>query len=135
MEVTGKCHCGRIRYRAQVDPQKVTICHCTDCQVLSGGAYRVSAVIRAEDFELLAGQPKSYIKTAESGAKRVQAFCPECGTPLYAESVERPTTRSLRLGSVDQRAELPPHKQIWCRSALPWTQRVAEIAPQLDGQS
>jgi len=42
MDVQGSCHCGRIRYDAVVDPERVTICHCTDCQALTGTAYRVS---------------------------------------------------------------------------------------------
>ena len=31
MKVDGACHCGSIRYEAEVDPAKVIICHCTDC--------------------------------------------------------------------------------------------------------
>lgn len=31
MRVTGACQCGAIRYEAEVDPQAVGICHCTDC--------------------------------------------------------------------------------------------------------
>ncbi|MDP9109023.1 MAG: hypothetical protein M3N23_08120 [Pseudomonadota bacterium] len=42
MDVTGSCHCGAVAYRAQVDAQQVTLCHCTDCQKLTGSAYRVS---------------------------------------------------------------------------------------------
>jgi len=38
MEVTGRCHCRTISYRASVDPEKAGICHCTACQTLSGSA-------------------------------------------------------------------------------------------------
>jgi hypothetical protein len=40
MKVNGECHCGAITYEAIIDPEKVAICHCTDCQQLSGTAYR-----------------------------------------------------------------------------------------------
>ena len=36
MEVEGSCHCGQVTYRATVDPDKASLCHCTDCQTLSG---------------------------------------------------------------------------------------------------
>lgn len=134
MNVDGGCHCGRIRYRARVDPEKVSICHCTDCQILTGSPYRVSAHIGVADFELLSGTVKSYVKLADSGAKRLQAFCPECGTPLYAEALEQPKVRSLRVGSIDQRASLPPRRQIWCRSALPWAENISLVTPKFDGQ-
>ena len=58
-----------------------------DCQVLTGSPYRVSAPAASETFELTAGQPKIYVKTADDGTKRAQAFCPDCGTPIYAAAV------------------------------------------------
>ena len=120
MKVDGSCHCGYIKYQAEVDPEKVRICHCTDCQALSGTAFRVVVPVPKEQFRLLSGQAKQYVKTAESGAKRVQAFCPECGAGIYASAVSDPPTYNLRIGSIRQRAQLPPKAQVWCRSALPW---------------
>lgn len=35
MKVEGSCHCGQITFEAQIDPEAVRICHCTDCQTLS----------------------------------------------------------------------------------------------------
>ena len=70
MEIDGQCHCGRVTYEAEIDPAKVSICHCTDCQTLSGSAFRVNIQAPAEHFVLLSGTPKSYVKTAESGNKR-----------------------------------------------------------------
>ena len=75
MKVDGRCHCGQIRYEAEVNADQVNICHCTDCQTLTGTVFRTS--IRATDgtFKILSGEPTVYVKTAESGAKRAQAFC------------------------------------------------------------
>jgi len=134
MEVNGKCHCGQIQYRAKIDPENVVICHCTDCQVLTGCAYRISIPTPVGDFKLLTGKAKIYVKVADSGAKRVQAFCPECGTHLYAEALESPTIRSIRVGNLEQRAKLTPRRQIWCRSALPWSQNISAVEPKFDGQ-
>ena len=58
MKVHGGCHCGRITYQASVDPANVSICHCTDCQMLTGSVYRVSVPVRKESFSLLTGEPK-----------------------------------------------------------------------------
>ncbi|MFL9870894.1 GFA family protein [Paraburkholderia megapolitana] len=127
MKITGSCHCGAIAYEANVDPQKAGLCHCTDCQTLSGAPFRASVPALAADFHLLRGQPKIYIKTAASGAKRAQAFCAECGTPIYAAAAENPTQYNLRLGAVAQRAEIPALKQGWCDSALSWAQNIAPL--------
>jgi len=128
MRVEGNCHCGKIAYEATVDPDTVTICHCTDCQTLTGAAYGATVPALAATFRLLRGQPKIYIKTAESGTKRAHAFCPDCGTPIYATAVSNPQTYSLRVGVIKQRAELRrPKLQIWCRSALPWSMDIHEV--------
>ena len=121
MDISGSCHCGRIAYDAVVDPERVTICHCTDCQALTGSAYRVSVPTAHEAFRLRRGTPRIYIKTGDSGARRAQAFCPDCGSPLYTYAADHPTTYGLRVGCIEQRRELPPKKRIWCRSALDWS--------------
>src|SRR5215468_8798428 len=105
MHVTGRCHCGAITYEAEVDPATVGICHCTDCQMLSGSAYRVSVPAPAATFKMLTGLPKAYVKkTAESGTQRVHAFCAECGSPVYSTSVRNQTSYALRVGALDRRA-------------------------------
>ena len=128
MQVDGSCHCGQVSYRAEIDPATVSLCNCTDCQVLTGSVFRVSVPAAKERFHLLHGQPKTYVKTAESGAKRIHAFCANCGTPVYScANVEDPPTYSLRVGCLEQRAHLPPKKRIWCKSALEWAQDVRGI--------
>jgi hypothetical protein len=101
--------------------------------MLTGSAYRVSVRVPRATFRLLTGQPKTYVKTADSGAKRAHSFCSDCGTPAYACAVENPTSYSLRVGCLRQRAELPPRKQIWCRSSLPWSESLSGV-PKLDHQ-
>lgn len=133
MQIDGGCHCGRIRYEAIVDPDRVGICHCTDCQTLSGSAFRTFVFAPRESFRLLAGEPTIYAKTAESGARRAQAFCPECGTPIYSAELGDSPFFSIRAGTARQRAELVPKAQIWCRSALPWVASLDAI-PRFSGQ-
>ena len=74
MKIDGRCHCGDITFEAEVDPDAPHICRCTDCQTHSGSAFRMNILASAEHF-VLRGTPKTYIKTAESGNKRLHAFC------------------------------------------------------------
>ncbi|WP_233838150.1 GFA family protein [Paraburkholderia sp. ZP32-5] len=124
MKVEGSCHCGAIAYEATVDPQRAGLCHCTDCQTFSSAPYRASVPASADAFHLLRGEPKRYVKTGDSGAKRVQAFCADCGTPIYTCAPDHPTQFNLRLGTIRQRALIPPLRQIWCDSALPWSSNI-----------
>jgi hypothetical protein len=121
MKIDGRCHCGAVTYEAEVDPEAVEICHCTDCQTLTGSAFRVVVPALPGSFRLLSGKPSQYVKIAESGNRRLQAFCGVCGTPIYATSAdEGPKTYGLRMGAIRQRDLLPPRAQVWTRSAQAW---------------
>ena len=132
MKVHGRCHCGSIAYEADVDPARVSACHCTDCQTLSGSAFRVSVPAPRESFRLT-GEPRRYIKVAESGNRRIHAFCGECGGPVYSCAIDDPPTYTLRVGCLDQRAELPPRRQIWCQSAVAWSMDLRDV-PKVERQ-
>lgn len=128
MKIDGSCLCGHIKYEADVDPGDVSVCHCTDCQTLSGSAFRVGVPVPEENFRLLAGQPKTYVKTAESGGKRAQVFCPECGSALYSTSVgDGPKVFRLRVTGSNQRYEFTPTSQGWFRSSHKWLADLASI--------
>jgi len=127
MLVHGSCHCGQITYEADVEPDAVRVCHCTDCQQLSGTLFRAVIVAAREKFSLRSGEPKIYVKTTDSGNKRVQSFCGTCGSPIYSSAVSDPPSYSLRLGLIRERAQLRPQKQIWCRSALPWAMNLEGV--------
>lgn len=122
MKVDGSCHCGQIRFEADIDSERVRICHCTDCQSLSGSAFRIVAPTSEANFSLLAGIPKQFIKrSAQSGTPRVQAFCDECGSSIYATSVDGDDrTFGIRIGTLRQREQLVPKRQFWCQSRLSW---------------
>ena len=88
MRIEGGCHCGFIKYEGDADPEKAAICHCTDCQTLSGSAFRTVVPVGSDSFRMSAGEPTIYIKAGESGNKRQQAFCPKCGSPIFSVSPE-----------------------------------------------
>ena len=128
MQIDGGCHCGNVRYEADIEPEKVILCHCTDCQIISGTAFRTVVFVPQSKFTLLCGSLNTYIKTADSGNKRVMAFCPDCGTHLYATSVDgEDKVLGLRVGTAHQRGELRPVRQHWSRSALDWVTDLGAI--------
>lgn len=134
MHINGGCHCGNIEYEAEIDANKVVLCHCTDCQTMSGAAFRGVVMASEEKFKLK-GTIKDYVKqSADSGNPRVQGFCPACGTHIYATSVGNETKiYNLRLGTIEQRKQLKPTIEIWCDSRQSWLAPI-ENAKQIAGQ-
>src|SRR5207253_9399949 len=115
-------------FESEIDPAKVLICHCTDCQSLSGAAFRTVVRVPANAFKLLSGAPKTYVKQADSGNRFAQAFCGNCGSPIYgAHPVDNPKFYGIRVGALRQRHTLSPKLQIWCRSAQPWVEQLDAV--------
>ena len=100
---------------------QVSICHCTDCQMLTGSPYRVTVTTSRDRLQLTGNPPKVYAKTGDNGRRRFQSFCSQCGSPLFTtgEGAEAEEW-GIRWGTIRQRHQLTPKRQIWCRSAQPW---------------
>ena len=107
MKIDGQCHCGHVTYEAEVDPEQVAVCHCTDCQMLTGSPYRVTVSTSRDSIVMTGSEPKTYVKVAESGRNRLQLFCPACGSPLFVTGEGADAERwGIRWGSINQRREL-----------------------------
>jgi len=132
MKVDGRCFCGFITFAAEVDPEKVIVCHCTDCQTLSSSAFRVTVPAQPGTFKLLSGELKTYVKTADSGNRRALAFCPNCGTSICSAptgETPRDTYFGLRVGTLVQRDHLPPKAQYWVGSRQHWVDPMVALTP------
>jgi hypothetical protein len=131
MKVEGACHCGFVTFAAEVDPETAGICHCTDCQTISGSAFRTTVRSLPGKLEIRSGTPTIYIKkTAESGNPREHAFCPKCGTSIYATAMgPEPRSYSVRLGTLRPRGAIVPKRQIWMRSRAAWLDQLGMLTP------
>ena len=115
MRVNGRCHCGKIEYEAEVDPAKVQICHCLDCQTLTGSAFRVTIAAPPEKFRIKSGEPTIYYKVADNGSRRGHAFCSVCGSPVFRLPTDNnPFPQGRRAGS----------------ARSPWSAPATDLGPQ-----
>jgi hypothetical protein len=123
MKTTGACHCGAIHYDADFDETRISICHCRDCQILSGSAFRTAARVDPAKFAFTRGTPKFYDKVADSGATRRMAFCGDCGThicSLPSHPEEEGSFVSLRVSTSSDFSEMKLAGEIWCASRVSW---------------
>ena len=127
MKVDGSCHCASVTYEAEIDPDQVVICHCTDCQIFSGAPYRVSVFGVPPENVRLEGTPKIYLKTGGSGRKVAVAFCGDCGTALYSTSSDGRRPWNLRIGAIRQHRKLIPTMQGFCGSGQPWATNIEGV--------
>ena len=124
----GGCQCGLVRYRFEGEPIVLTVCHCTECQRQSGSAFGMSLTVRKEDFRLLAGELKTFTRSAESGRLVHCSFCPQCGTRIYHEPVYRKGSINIKPGTFDDTSFLKPAIQVWTVRKHAWLELDGDVA-------
>jgi hypothetical protein len=117
--ITGRCFCGSVRFRFTQAPVARRACWCRDCQYLAAGNATINLIFRAEACEA-EGEVAAYVSMADSGNVMRRSFCPRCGTPLFAASLETPDYMVVRVGALDDREIGKPDSVIWTGSAPSW---------------
>ena len=77
---------------------------------------------------------RNYSCLADSGNLMHRRFCALCGTPLFSESVARPTLIYVRSGTLDEANLVKPEATIWTSMAPRWA-CINETLPQFDRQA
>ena len=126
IERTGHCLCGAVRFRLSAEPLATRVCWCRDCQRISANGL-VNLLVPTAAIEI-SGQLSEFARTADSGNKIRQRFCPTCGSPLFANSSTRPEVTAVRAGTLDDLSSVRPTMNIWCSSAPAW----ACLDPELE---
>ena len=96
--------CGEIAYEYTGEPQVTALCHCTDCQKWSGGAYTSNVVVPRSDFKITKGSPKNYNVKGDSGKMNNHWFCGTCGSSLYTELEIMPDAVAIKAGGIDDKS-------------------------------
>ncbi len=76
--LTGRCHCGAIRYTMRGEPVHNALCHCSDCRRHAGAPMVGWAMVPADQVSI-EGEPSIY-HSSEHGRRH---FCGRCGTGLF----------------------------------------------------
>jgi hypothetical protein len=84
--MTGGCHCRALRYKLTAPPLGVYVCHCTDCQSLSGAAFAIGAVVPTPAFTLT-GSLRLIRRVLGSATISHRAICPDCGVWVCGGSI------------------------------------------------
>ena len=123
MAITGKCHCGAIRYSAEGAPEHHALCHCTDCRGWSG-APMSGWIAFKEDQVTIEGSPVVY----QSSELATREFCGTCGTGLfYRNPTYLPGIVDIQSGTLDDGACNAPGAHIMVKDRLPWMEQADQL--------
>ncbi|KAJ5234839.1 uncharacterized protein N7469_004007 [Penicillium citrinum] len=122
----GGCFCGNIRIEYSGQLLASGLCHCHDCRKLTGGPFSYVFIVKSAELRV-SGSPKEVAKVADSGNDIKNYFCPDCGTPLFGQTInssgEPEETTVVRAGIFDDMGilnERKPEVEIYTDSRLKW---------------
>ena len=113
------CQCGQLRVTTVGDPDLVMACNCLVCQRRTGSPFGMGAYFRREAART-EGEPRIYLRVADSGLDVAIRFCPECGTSVYWTADIRPEHVGVAVGCFGEPGFVEPARVIWCESKHPW---------------
>jgi hypothetical protein len=68
MELTGRCYCGDVHYKAEGDAMMKAQCHCRECQYITGGEPNIFIAMPIDGFAYTKGAPKDFTLSPDSSA-------------------------------------------------------------------
>ncbi|OQE29944.1 hypothetical protein PENSTE_c002G00686 [Penicillium steckii] len=101
MVLNGSCMCGGVQYTVDVDEYMSALCHCTDCQKWTGGAFTSNAVVPRNSLKLTKGTCTSYDAKGASGKINKHFFCSTCGSNIYTNLEIMPEMSCVKAGTLD----------------------------------
>jgi hypothetical protein len=107
----GGCACGRVRFKASVDPDGAYLCHCRMCQRASGAISLAMVNARIVDVNWNR-EPDWY----DSSAIAVRPYCRECGTSLGFKFKQPNENMDLTVAAFDETAPFKPHHHFGAES-------------------
>ncbi len=120
----GGCRCGQVRFRISAPPLVTAVCHCTECQHMTGSAFSLSAAIPTEAFAVTQGEP------VEGGARTPglsHLHCPHCMSWLFTRMTGMDMFVNVRATLLDQPGEwATPFVETFTNEKLPWVTTPAQ---------
>ena len=106
--LTGGCLCGRVSISVRGRPDRVGICHCTDCRQESGSAFTFYGVWPARQFE----------REGPTSEFKGRHFCPSCGSRLFSVDEHE---AEIKLGILSEApTPLVPTYELWVKRREAW---------------
>lgn len=98
---TARCNCGQLELHCNGEPQRVSMCHCLDCQRRTGSIFSVAVFYGRSKVRVVHGATRRFERQSASGFPVKFHFCSECGSNVFWSH------RGCRISSEWRRVRLP----------------------------
>jgi hypothetical protein len=117
-KLSGGCLCGAVTFEIENDFRLFQLCHCEQCQKLSGSAHASNLFAKPEKITWLSGTEK--IKRHDVEGRHISnAFCEECGCRVPFLSLNGKIV-FVPAGSLNDAPDMKPQANIFWPERAAW---------------
>ncbi len=121
MTRTASCCCGGLKVHCEGEPQRVSACHCLECQKRTGSAFGVQARF-AEEQVSVEGPSGRFERVGDEGTRAAFQFCQSCGTTVLWRNDEAPGVVAVAVGCFADPGFPAPVRTVYEARAHPWVE-------------
>lgn len=116
---TAVCACGQLKAICEGDPDRISICACTDCQRRTGSMYGVGAYYKQAQVKPN-GNSRTFNRSSDAGRSVTLNFCPDCGSTVYWRLELRPHHIGVAVGAFSDPSFPNPQIAVWLKNKPDW---------------
>jgi len=113
------CACGQLRVACAGEPEKVSLCHCLECQKRTGSAFGIAAFF-TRGAVAAKGRAGTYTRPSDKGRPVRHSFCPACGSTVFWEPERMPGLVAVAVGAFADPSFPAPTQAVWDERRHAW---------------
>ncbi|GAC06759.1 GFA family protein [Paraglaciecola chathamensis] len=117
-KITGSCLCGSVQFECNDSIESFHLCHCTQCQKVTGSSHASNLFTAVNNIQWLKGSA-SIKRYNVPGRNISNAFCGECGSALPYVSLSGKAL-VIPAGCLDTTPDIMPSSHIFYAERAPW---------------
>lgn len=124
-KLSGSCLCRAVQFEIENAFRKFFLCHCYQCQKMTGSAHVANLFTNKEAITWLKGEHEVKRYTIP-GRELANVFCSHCGSPVPHISTNG---RALIVpaGSLDGEPSIMPHSHIFMAEKRTWHDEIDSV--------
>lgn len=127
--ISGSCLCGKVTFECHDKFEQFHLCHCAQCQKISGSAHVSNLFSKPDNIKWLSGV--ELVKRFDVSGKYISnCFCSECGCAVPYVSGSG-NALIVPAGCLDQAPSIDPQDHIFCSEKATWYEQAID-APKFD---
>lgn len=121
LSISGSCLCEKVSFESKNYFHQFHLCHCSQCQKITGSAYASNLFTAPNNIDWLSGF--ELVKRFDAPGRSIsKAFCSECGSGVpYLSSSGKALV--IPAGCLNGNPDIEPQDNIFCSEKVDWYEK------------